>query len=230
MSLIQNIIDIIRGKKNIIPKLIETNFARKHLGYYSQYGEDIILSKFLRRTKNGFYIDIGANHPTLLSNTKYFYEKGFRGINIEPNPNLIENFYVQRPEDINLNVGISPTDGELTFYILEADTLSTFNPEAAKESCNAYKTKITEEIKIKTIPLVKIIEKHASAKTIDFMSIDTEGYDLEVLQSNDWKKYRPRFVIIEVNRDSKNILDFMLDNKYKAVYKNHTNCIFKACD
>lgn len=229
MSLIQDIIDIIRGKENIISKLIETKLARKYLGYYSQYGEDIVLSKLLRGTKKGFYIDIGANHPSILSNTKYFYEKGFRGINIEPNPNLIENFYAQRSEDINLNVGISPIDGELTFYILEADTLSTFSQEVANESCIVYKTKITEEIKVKTVPLIKIIEKYAPEKTIDFMSIDTEGYDLEVLQSNDWEKYRPRFIIIEINQDSKNILKFMLDNKYKIVYKNHTNWIFKAC-
>lgn len=227
LSFIQGIIDIIRGKKTLRDELLKKAFVRKILGSYSQYGEDIILAKILKVKKNGFYIDIGAHHPTDLNNTQYFYNRGFRGINIEPNPELIEEFYVQRPEDINLNVGVAPNEGEMEFYLVEASTLSTFNKEAAHQSCEIYKTKIKGQITVKTTSLKKIIEEHANSKVIDFISVDAEGYDLAVLQSNDWQKHRPTLVMVEINQDMDNILKFMSENNYEVLYNNATNCIFK---
>ena len=223
----KTLIQLIARKKTLLEILVKSKFVRTTLGSYSQYGEDIILSKLLKSAKTGFYIDIGAHHPTEFSNTKYFYERGFRGINIEPNPHLIEEFLIQRKEDINLNIGIAPQEGEMEFYLVEASTLSTFDAAAAKESCKIYNSKIIGQLNTKVHPLAQIIEKHAPKKTIDFLSVDAEGYDLKVLQSNDWNKYRPQFVIVETNQDSKNILEFMSKNQYKIVYKNSTNHIFK---
>ena len=228
LSFIQGIINIISGKKTLKDELLQKQFVRKMLGSCSQYGEDLVLAKFLEGTKKGFYIDIGAHHPTDLSNTQYFYKRGFRGINIEPNPDLVEEFYKQRPEDTNLNVGVSLNEGEMEFYVLEASTLSTFNKEAAYQSCEIYKSKITGQISVNTMTLKKIIEQYGKSKVIDFISVDAEGYDLAVLQSNDWQKYRPRFVMVEINQDSDNILEFMSENNYKILYNNGTNCIFKG--
>lgn len=227
LNFLQAIIDLIRGKKTLERELLEITLLRQLLGSYSQHGEDLILTKLLKRTKNLFYIDVGANHPEKLSNTKYFYERGSRGINIDANPELIKEFYVQRPEDINLNIGIAPTEGEMTFYVLDSNDLSSFSKSSADENCVEYNSKIRAQINVKTSPLVKIIEEYATDKTIDFLSVDAEGFDLKVLQSNDWQKYRPRFVLVETNQDLENILSFMLENKYKVVYKNYVNYIFK---
>jgi len=224
---IQNIIDVVRGKKTLKQQLLKCGYIRRFFGSYSQYGEDIILAGLLKGAKSGFYIDIGAHHPTDLNNTQYFYERGFRGINIEPNPKLIEEFFVQRPEDVNLNVGIASGESEMKFYVLEAATLSTFDEGAALDSCSKYNSKITEEIQVKTISLKNVIEEYANGKTIDFISVDAEGYDLIVLQSNDWQKYRPKLIMVEVNQDMDNILQFMFDNNYKVLYNNYTNCIFQ---
>ena len=231
----QKIIDTCRGKIKIEDfgqlkfLLVLKKLKNKLLGSYSQYGEDLILSKLLKIKKNGFYLDIGANHPKELSNTAYFYNRGFTGVNIEANPNLIQSFNELRKKDINLNLGISNQASEMTFYLSSADTLSSFNLEALKESCEIHGAEIIGEIRVKTDLLQNIIEKYAKDKNIDFMSVDVEGHDLEVLQSNNWDKYRPDFLIIETNINTSNISQFIEKIDYKLVYKNHTNSIYKDC-
>src|SRR5690242_15209281 len=100
-------------------------FSPSHISY-SQCGEDAIIDYIfrLRGIHQPSYIDIGANHPFSLSNTAMFYVKGCRGINIDANPELISLFEEYRPQDINLNVGISDEESELDFYIMQDNTLS----------------------------------------------------------------------------------------------------------
>lgn len=93
---------------------------------HSQAREDLIIDKLLKKT-NGFYIDIGANHPTKINNTYRFYKKGWRGINIEPDVNNYKLFSSIRGEDVNLNCGLSDRNEILVFYIFERDVLSTFS-------------------------------------------------------------------------------------------------------
>lgn len=227
IRIVQSIIDLIRGKKTLECELLEITWLRKVLGSYSQDGEDLVISRLLkRRNRNLFYVDIGAHHPEKFSNTKYFYDKGSRGINIEANPDLIKEFYVQRKEDINLNIGIASEETELPFYVLDDNKLvSTFKKDCAQESCKDYNTTITKILQIKTYPLVKILNEYANGKVIDFMTVDVEGFDMDVLKSNDWTKYRPRFVIAETHHDTE-IISFMQANGYKVVYKNYLNHIF----
>lgn len=227
VRILQSIIDIIRGKRSLEGELLEITWLRKKIGVYGQYGEDWVISRLLKRkNSNLFYIDIGAHKPTEYSNTKYFYDRGSRGINIEANPELIEEFYKQRPEDINLNVGVTATEGEMPFYILEKNSLvSTFSKTAADDACEEYNVGIKSIVNIKTYPLTRIIEDYAKDKTIDFLSVDAEGIDFEVLKSNDWKKYRPRLVMVEIIHN-KDIIPFMLQNNYKIAFKNYFNYIF----
>lgn len=203
------------------------DFIRRIRGSSSQYGEDIILADMLRCKKNGFYIDVGANNPKTFSNTEYFYKRGFRGVNIEANPNLIEKFFEQRPEDVNLNIGIATQIGEMDFYVLSCPFLGTFSKDVAIRFCKERNVEIKNTIKVKTMPLKIIMEKYVGDKTIDFISIDAEGYDLDVLKSADWKKYRPEFFILETSEDYDNLIQFMSKNNYKIVYENGTNTIFK---
>lgn len=163
---------------------------------FSQSGEDLILNSFLKK-RNGFYIDVGANHPFLLNNTYLFYKRGWMGINIEPNPKGIKLFKILRRRDININLGVGERQGNIPFYIFKEDVLSTFSyDESVRYQKMGHKIAKIKNIEVK--PLSKIIDDNLPHKqSIDFMSIDTEGFDMQVLNSNNWEKYRPRFIILE---------------------------------
>jgi FkbM family methyltransferase len=198
---------------------------------YSQNGEDLIIDKILKGKKTGFYIDVGANNPDRFSNTKRFYQKGWTGINIEPNYSNYSKFLKKRPRDINLNVGIGNYKGNLKFYTFFPNALSTFSIEEVKK----YKKqgfKLIQEQKIEVKRLKEILKKYAP-KEIDFISIDTEGFDFEVLKSNNWDMFRPKIICIESIRDFKyalnkgNKINIFLKNKdYKKVYENNLNSIW----
>ncbi len=193
---------------------------------YAQYHEDLILQSIFSCLKNGFYVDVGANHPTILSNTKKFYDRGWNGINIEPNPILLEAFDAERSRDINLNIGICNECGEMDFYRMSSDTLSTFSRQSAVDAEKAYKEKIVDVIRVKVTTLAHVFEEYCSSKVIDFMSVDVEGYDLVVLKSNDWKLFRPKVLIVEINQDEGDLVEFIESVGYEVAYKNHTNVIF----
>ncbi len=190
---------------------------------YSQYAEDIFIDRFLGYPKNGFYVDVGANQPDHLNNTKRFYEKGWHGINIEPDLNNFRLLEKARPEDTNLNVGISDQESVLIFYVCEEDTLSTFSKETA-EKLASEGHRIIAEKEVSVIKLYSVLEKFATSE-IDFMTIDTEGFDDEVLASNDWTKFRPRLICIEDN-DKGHHDSFFKSINYKKVGHNGLNSFF----
>jgi FkbM family methyltransferase len=169
---------------------------------YSQVGEDLIVDCYFRglepeKTK-GVYIDIGTHHPKKLNNTYFFYKKGWRGINIEPNTVLYNKIKRIRPRDINLNVGCAEKNGEMVFNIFHPSTLSTFDQKISEDYVKQG-IALKKKKKIKIMTLKEIMEKFVSGKKIDLLTIDTEGFDLQVLNGNDWNNhnYRPKFVIVE---------------------------------
>lgn len=198
---------------------------------FSQKGEDILIDKFLNGFK-GLYVDIGANDPHRFSNTKRFYLKGERGINIEPNPINYKRFITDRTKDININCAIGKTTGKMAFYIMFPDTLSTCSKHARDELVKqGY---INEKrLNILIMPLSVILEKYCSDKHISFFSIDTEGYDLNVLKSNNWKKFRPKIICIESSSkqedqkipDKKNEL-FLKKQGYVPIAHTEVNDIY----
>ncbi len=166
------------------------------LNSYSQAGEDRLIDHLLGRPNDGFYVDVGAHHPDRLSNTRRFYQRGWQGINIEPNPDWCRVFEARRPRDTNLNLGVAAAENVLTYREMDARALSTFSGDAAQQavSMGAKTLRISE---VPVMPLSAILAEHAPDLVIDFMSIDTEGFDLEVLESNDWKRWRPQVICIE---------------------------------
>jgi len=197
----------------------------KKINSSAQYCEDLILYALLNFKKSGFYIDIGANNPSIISNTEFFYNLGWSGINIEPDPHLLEKFEIVRSRDINLNLGIGSEHGELDFYRLSADTLSTFSKDAVKEYINDGH-KILDILKVPVRSLAEVFKEHAEGKDVDFMSIDVEGFEIEVLNSNDWNNYRPKIIILEINQNPTILLTYLNSIKYKLVFNNQTNAIF----
>ena len=166
--------------------------------YYSQFYEDYILGYVFKDQKSGFYVDVGANDPDQSSVTKYFYLAGWRGINIEPIPELVEKLNKSRPEDTNLGVAISDRPGALTFYkgLHEASGLSTLSAKIAA----SHRVKGFEfaKIKIPVTTLNTVLDEHAKDRPeITFINVDVEGFEKQVFSSVDFKRYHPRVIMAE---------------------------------
>lgn len=168
---------------------------------FAQEGEDLVLSRLFESLHPGqrFYVDVGAHHPFRFSNTMHFYLAGWRGINIEPNPALSLLFTKYRPRDINLCAGVSDCSGTLKYWKFNEPALNTFDSETMEKILREHREYVlngSEEIPVFT--LAEILDRHMPAGTgIDFLSVDVEGFDLKVLKSNNWPKYRPKVVLFE---------------------------------
>lgn len=183
----------------------------KHLfsrSSFSQEGEDLILLRFFKEKRRGFYVDVGAHHPYRFSNTQIFYDMGWQGINIDALPGSMELFRRRRPHDINLEIGIGEESATAQFHVFNEPAVNTFDPVLAKER-NQLPWRIERVIDVPVLPLREVLAQHVSdGAIIDFLTVDVEGYDLAVLRSNDWVRYRPRLVLAEsVGRDLSSIAD-----------------------
>ena len=200
---------------------------------YAQNREDIILSGFFEGVEKGFYVDVGANHPDQLSITKIFYDKGWNGINIEPNKDLYTLIRQSRPRDINLNIGAADKPGELTLREYpEGDGLSTFSKEsqhAYESSSSEYRdyTRKYKDYKVQVKPLAEVFKEHAP-KQINFMNIDVEGFEYEVIKGNDWDKYRPHVLCIEANHIVKDWRPLIEKARYDLVFFDGLNNYYVA--
>ncbi|MAE65755.1 MAG: SAM-dependent methyltransferase [Phycisphaeraceae bacterium] len=158
----------------------------------------MVLRRILLHRRGGFYVDVGAHHPMRFSNTYHFYQRGWRGINIDATPGSMEAFAVHRSHDVNLEIGVSAQGGDLTFYRFDEGALNGFCRERAldRDGCSRYRLEST--LTVATAPLSRILDDHLPAgQEIDFLNVDVEGMDLEVLCSNDWRRYRPHIVLAE---------------------------------
>jgi len=194
--------------KKIIPSFIKRSIRDlvinegEIIHSYAQSNEDLVLKRYFNRKiwakQTGFFVDIGAYHPVKYSNTYLFYQYGWRGINIDANPGNMDLFREIRPNDINLECAISSTGMKLDYYMAENyENLNTFSKEFLER--NSHYTKITKTIKLQTVTLSSVLDQHLpSSQSIDFLSIDVEGFEIEVLKSNKWDKYRPSVVLIEM--------------------------------
>ena len=180
--------------------------------YFSQNGEDIVLSKifdselFREERYQGFYIDVGAYHPFRYSNTFYFYRKGWSGINIDADNRFFKLFSFFRRKDKNLNLAVGLNKGKRFFYIFEDAAFNTFDEKLAKNLIKSRRSKLLDKRKLAILSLEEILDKNLNfQQKIDFMNIDVEGLDLEVLKSNNWDKYVPKVILVENLQDQKRI-------------------------
>ena len=221
--------------KKALLKYLPVNYFQSHTSY-SQEGEDMVLRSFYEGKKNyeGFYVDVGAHHPYRFSNTLFFYKKGWKGINIEPTPGAIKAFNIFRRRDVNLNIGISGKTDKLLFYCFNEPALNGFSKELSEERDNASKKyKIIKKIEIETYPLSDVLDKYLPAtQQIDFLTIDVEGLDLQVLKSNNWAKYKPAYILVEDRVDFTNLHDsevysYLREQGYQLVAKTMRTLFFK---
>jgi FkbM family methyltransferase len=219
---------------------------RKLLGYqepepylnqsYSQEGEDMVLYRTFETVKEGFYVDVGAHHPDRFSNTYKFYKQGWRGINIDAMPGSMDPFKITRPRDINLEIPVSDKEEVLPFYIFNEPALNTFSKQVADERSAKPEYRIEKVVNIKTQTLERILKANLpNGQAIDFLTIDAEGFDFNILRSNNWELYRPKMVLVEIDDDYVDIQRseinlFMQQKGYKFYAKTVKTCFFKSDD
>jgi len=201
---------------------------------YSQEGEDMILRRIFEGQKQGFYVDVGAHHPMRFSNTYFFYQQGWSGINLDATPGSMLPFKKMRPRDINLETAISHEPQTMTFFVFNEPALNTFD-EALANQRNTGIYRIISAEKIVTRTLAEILTEHLPrGQAIDFLSVDVEGFDLEVLQSNDWQRFRPRYILVEcfgLNLETliqDETYQFLVGQQYELVAKSANTAIFKS--
>jgi FkbM family methyltransferase len=165
---------------------------------YADNFEDVLLRRAFPDLVDGFYIDVGAYDPVDHSVTQHFYEGGWRGINIEPNPVPFAKIQAVRQRDINLNIGLSNREGHLTLF--EApDACWSVDRNLLTGYFGARADQIVER-HIPVLTLAQICEQHVPAgRSIEFLKIDVEGHELEVIRGNDWSRWRPRVILCESN-------------------------------
>jgi FkbM family methyltransferase len=204
---------------------------------YSQHGEDLIVEHLMRllNIENPFYIDVGAHHPHILSNTYLMYTNGGRGINIEPDPTLIKAFEQYRPEDITLQCGMRFDERtEADLFMMSAQVLNTFSEEEANHVARFGTYSIENKIKVKLLSLPEILDKYGANKEVDFISIDVEGVDFEVVKKNDIGGIRPKVLCIETvnysedntSKKQKALIDHIIDMDYMVYADTWLNTIF----
>ncbi len=207
---------------------------------YSYGSVDLLLEHIFKNQSHGFYIDVGCQNPVMNNNTYLLYKKGWNGINIDLDKKNIDLFNFYRKRDLNINFAISSRESERElFFYHDKSAINTLEKSVAN-----YQRAQVKEIKIvKTKTLNSIIENSKfNDLTIDFLSIDVEGHELDVIKGFDLKKYKPKVVIIEFldlslkkleikNLNIKNFLkseiyQYMIDKNYTLVNLIHSDLVF----
>lgn len=229
--------------KSRFRKLLVNSFFKHIRSSYAQSGEDIIISDLFTRLNisQPTYLDIGANDPVALSNTYRLYKRGSKGVCVEPNPVLYQKIQKKRSRDICLNVGVAFDERrESAFYLFsqQFNGLNTFSKEEADfwehtGNDEIGRHKVESIINMKLMPVNEIIEKYFSPHP-NFISVDVEGLDFEILKTIDFSKYRPEVFCVETlgfienNKEIKKteIIDFLLEQGYFVYADTYINTIF----
>jgi FkbM family methyltransferase len=162
---------------------------------YSQNFEDVILQRVFHGCDQGRYVDIGGYDPVVDSVTKHFYDRSWSGVNVEPVKRFHQKFEEQRPRDWNLNVVCGATVGSVEFHEWGDSGLSTyietFDPKAVEQ--------FGFQRKSHTVPMTTLAEiaKQLPPGEVEFLKIDVEGAERDVLLGNDWRSFRPRVILLE---------------------------------
>ena len=198
---------------------------------YAQNFEDVILARAFADQREGFYVDVGAMDPAVGSVTKHFYDRGWRGVNIEPVARFHRALLEARTRDANLCVALGRARDKLTFFDFETAGVSTLSPAFADHfiQLNHQCTRRSVDV----VPLREVCEEHCRGP-IDFMKIDVEGWERPVLEGGDWSRFRPRVLLIEATKPNSHEPlwhdwePFVLEQGYLFAYFDGLNRFYVA--
>lgn len=229
---------------NILGRLARKLFFPGAQVSYSQFGEDLIVGYLFDQLQVRLptYLDVGANHPRFISNTYSFYARGSRGVLVEPNPRLCKLLRLARPGDTLVEAGIGlsgQTHGEFFIFGGFADGLSTFSREEATHwetvgLKGVGRIPVERVVSVPLIPIDRIIAENFCGKPPNFLSLDVEGLDLEVLKGIDFSRHSPDVICVEtLGYDERqetfkknDIIDFVLSKQYFVYADTRVNTIF----
>jgi len=191
---------------------------------FSQFGEDMVLDSYFQQKKieKGFYVEVGAFEPVYLSNTYYFYKKGWRGLLIEPNPESFKKLSGRRNGDILLNSAVSDHDGTVDFVCDRACS-------GINDSNYLFSENAKESLKIQCKRLEDLLSENVpNGQAIHFMSIDCEGHDETILHSNNWSRFRPMMLLVEEHeaKVKESLLEFINKQRYRFYGRSGATLFF----
>lgn len=165
---------------------------------YAQEGEDLLLARIFLNQTGGYYIDIGAHHPTRFSNTYWAYRQGWSGLAIDATPGFGDEFRKVRPRDVVIEVAVADVRGEQQLFVFGESALNTSNLSrlASVEASSDFSARA---VSVQALPMSEILDCCVPpGQIIDFMSIDIEGSESVALRGIDWDRYKPRVLVVEV--------------------------------
>lgn len=201
---------------------------------FGQEGEDLILTRLFDRQTGGFYVDVGAHHPFRFSNTWLLYRQGWRGINIDAMPGSMAAFRQWRPEDVNLECLVSTDPTPRCFFQYEEPALNTVSEEVVRRrEVDSPQYRLVSSITLTARRLADILAEHVPAgRAIDILNVDVEGHDLDVLSSNDWDRFKPRIILVELlgvglaDMQNTPLYQFLTARGYRLLSKMVNSAIF----
>lgn len=202
---------------------------------WAQCGEDLILRHLLSvlGIQKVVYLDVGAHHPSYLSNTFLFYNEGGHGVCVEPDPVLYAEFLAQRPRDVNLNCGVGLQNGVADFFVMSTPTLNTFSQAEAERYQSYGSQRIVKTMQVELQTIDTILSRNFG-QCPNLISLDVEGMDYLILQTFDFSKYRPQVFCLETlsysedknERKLTEIIELMQANGYQVYADTYINTIF----
>ena len=181
--------------------------------HYAEFGEDIFINRIFQNKKKGFYIDIGAYHPFKGSLTKKLYDKGWRGINIDISKISIDLFNISRPKDLNINCAIGAINSDIFYYE---------NSPINQQNSLIKKNDRQKKIQIKSFKLNEVLSNN-NIRNVDYINIDTEGTEMDILKSINFSEINPILLTIEDNEIftnfdlKKEMIQYLKDKKYELI-------------
>lgn len=226
--IVSKIISVLRGGKN---EMWERDEIRQMKYSFSQFGEDVVIAKYLDNLnpQDGIYVDVGSFNPITFSNTLLLYKKGWQGINIDIDPDKIDEFIKSRPGDFNVVAAVSDKVEKLKFACYPSRATNQLFSLESTEHRSILGQDPTKIVILETTRLDKILESSPFiGKKIHYLNIDCEGHDFNVLTSFDIQRYSPNVISIEawLDGDVEKIENYLLPKGYKLSAYVHPTRIF----
>ncbi|MDR5743734.1 FkbM family methyltransferase [Caballeronia sp. LZ029] len=198
---------------------------------FSHWGEDFIVEFIFSSVMDGRYLDIGCFHPALYSNTMRLYRKGWSGVNVDPNPFMIKQCLAMRPRDVSLNKAVGKEHGSIEYYSFhDWASSNTASPEFARVIAENQNLDMPVGKSVELVTLSEIMAEHFSDRTPEFVNIDVEDLDVDVLQSGDWSRYRPKVIAIEDIKFSSDAPDDSAIYRFLKAqgYRMFSRCVYTS--
>jgi hypothetical protein len=204
--------------------------------FYGLEGIDCLLLSIFRDVEKGFYIDVGANHPEIISNTYAFYLKGWSGICIDGNVQLATQWKSKRPNDHFLTKLLSDKIKDVEYTIYPDNTISTINQDSKLRYDQRFKSSDIIIQSVQTDTLQNIIDNFCIIDEIHLLSVDIEGEELNALRGLDFEKNAPGVVVVEIknlslyNLKENDVFNFLMSKGYVMICKLLLDAVFVKPD